>query len=128
MVYHSVYGERVRYKVNKPTILRHKFSRKARSQYLYPTVITTLLGKEELNAEDIELTLEGHLTLSNLSYYLREKIKLTQNEGLLIFCETKDGALILPSLSQNIDYLYKQNRDDLDRILYLIIKKQEMYG
>lgn len=128
MVYHSIYGERVRYKLNKTTLLRQNFARRCREKYLYPVIITELVGGESLLSKDLELSAEGYLTLSNLNSYLREKFKLAQNEGILIYCETKNEELILPSLSQSVDLIYKENMNEVDRNLYLIVAKQEMYG
>lgn len=128
MVYHSVYGERVRYKINKPILSRKQFSKSCREKFLYPVIVTELVGNDNMINKDLELSTEGHLSLSNLNSYLREKFKLTQNEGILVYCETKNEQLILPSLSQTIDVLYKENMNEIDRNLYLIVTKQEMYG
>ena len=74
------------------------------------------------------MSVEGHLTLANLNCYIREKFKLKLNEGILIYCETKNEEMILPSLSQPIDLLYKENMNEIDRMLYLIVTKQEVFG
>lgn len=59
MVYHSIYGERVKYKLNKTTLLRQNFARKCREKYLYPVVITELIGKQSILYKDLELPCEG---------------------------------------------------------------------
>lgn len=128
MVYHSIYGERVRYRINKPILLRQRFSRTCREQYKYPVIITEFVGKDSLLSKDLEMPIEGHITLANLNSYLREKFKLAYNEGILIYSETKNEKLVLPQLSQTIDSLYRENMNEVDRNLYLILQKQEMYG
>lgn len=128
MVYHSIYGERVRYRINTSTSLRQKFSRSCREKYIFPVIVTELLGNDGVLSKDIELPIEGHITLANLNSYLRQKFKLGYNEGILIYSESKNEKLILPPLSKTIELLYKENMNEVDRNLYIIIQKQEMYG
>lgn len=66
----------------------------------------------------------GDISISNLQFIIRHKIKVDSNEAL--FCLTETNTLL--GSNNNMHQVYSQYKDKEDNMLYLHIKVENTFG
>jgi len=116
------------YKITKTFEDRENESREIIDKYpsRIPLIIEKLENKNDNVIPDIDKNkylVPDDLTVSQLMYVIKKRLKLTPDKALFIFCG--DGKLL--SSSYTMRYIY-QNYKDKDGFVYIVYSGESTFG
>ena len=96
-------------------------------QLKYPNRFPVIIHKSKKckldNIEKTKFLIPGDLTMGQVIYIIRKRIKLDDNETVFLFVNDN----VLPPTSSTISSIYEQNKDD-DGFLYISYCNENVFG
>ncbi len=93
----------------------------------YPTRFPVIIHKSKKckldNIEKTKFLIPGDLTMGQVIYIIRKRIKIDDTETIFLFVNDN----VLPPTSSTISSIYDQNKDD-DGFLYISYCNENVFG
>ena len=113
-----------KYQQSKPLEERKTESARIRRMYAdrIPVIIEKVAGTDVPEIDKNKFLVPSELTISQLVYVVRKRVKLTPEKAIFLFCKG-----IVPNSSELLSKTYEENKDE-DGFLYLNYCTENTFG